>query len=295
MRLTGQRGSRQQELRRSSPVRRQPCRRTHRLFRLHHARRRSGPDLPVLPGCGKIEVANFEGLQKSFPSRERCTRSRCCKRTPAPLPIPLSQPAVAPSAEATDEPAHRQAGSPLRPGAAAGAHLRGASRDCADDCMVTQFRVPITRSGLSCLPPPPVPHRAVPSTAVASPSARCSVARCRPILPLGWRFRMMAPERARPQPPSGNWATTSTAASSPTASPVPAALRAGTTSSLPTPASAGASAPPAPPAVWWRPPRIWLTMSSRAGPGHRAQRIRRRAGPCDGLDRRAVMAAGPWS
>jgi len=79
MRLTGQRGSRQQELRRSSPVRRQPCRRTHRLFRLHHARRRSGPDLPVLPGCGQIEVANFEGLQKSFPSRERCTRSRCCK------------------------------------------------------------------------------------------------------------------------------------------------------------------------------------------------------------------------
>jgi len=162
MRLTGQRGSRQQELRRSSPVRRQPCRRTHRLFRLHHARRRSGPDLPVLPGCGKIEVANFEGLQKSFPSRERCTRSRCCKRTPAPLPIPLSQPAVAPSAEATDEPAHRQAGSPLRPGAAAGAHLRGASRDCADDCMVT--------SSVSRSPDPDCP---------ASRRRLCLTAQCR--------------------------------------------------------------------------------------------------------------------
>jgi len=157
-------------------------------------------------------------------------------------------------------------GSPLCPGAAACAHLRGASRDCDDSCMGTRFRVPITRAGLSCLPPPPVPHRAVPSTAVASPSARCSIARCRPILPPGWRFRKMVPARARPRPPSGNWAATSTAASSPTASPVPAALCAGTTSSLPTPASVAACAPPAPPAAWWRPQRIWPTMSSRAWP-----------------------------
>jgi len=56
------------------------------------------------------------------------------------------------------------------------------------------------------------------------------------------------------------------AAFSPTASPVPAALRAGTTSSLPTPASVAGSAPPAPPAAWWRPQRIWPTMSSRAWP-----------------------------
>jgi|GEM_PF-4988181 len=103
-------------------------------------------------------------------------------------------------------------GSPVRPGAAC-AHLRGASRDCADSCMGLQLRVPITRSGLSCLPPPLARHRAVPSTAVASPSARCSIARCRPILPPGWRFRMMAPGRARPQSPSGNSAVTSSAAS----------------------------------------------------------------------------------
>ena len=38
-----------------------------------------------------------------------------------------------------------------------------------------------------------------------------------------WHFRMMAPGRARQRSPSGNWAATSTAASSPTASPVPAA------------------------------------------------------------------------
>jgi len=132
--------------------------------------------------------------------------------------------------------------------------------------MVTQSRVPVTRSGLPCLPPPPAPHRAGPSTAVASPSARCSIARCRPILLPGWRFRMMASGRARPRPPSGNSAATSTAASSPTASPVPAALRADMISSLPTPASVAACVPPAPPAAWWRPPRIWLTMSLRAWP-----------------------------
>jgi len=156
-------------------------------------------------------------------------------------------------------------GSPLRPGAAAGAHLRGGSRDCTDSCMGIRFVVPITRSGLQCLAPP-VPHRAVPSTVVAGPSAHCSIARCRPILPPGWRFGMMAPGQARQRSPSGNFAATSTAASSPTASPVPAALRAGTTSSLPTPASVAGSGPPAPPAAWWRPPRIWPTMSSRAWP-----------------------------
>ena len=62
---------------------------------------------------GSVLVAQqaVPSLQAAKPpsSRERCARSRCCKRTPAPLPIPLSQPGVGPPAEATDEPAHRQA------------------------------------------------------------------------------------------------------------------------------------------------------------------------------------------
>jgi len=185
------------------------------------------------------------------------------------MACPAADSTLAASRRATgrgDRRADATPGSPLCPGAAAGAHLRGASRDCAGSYMVTQSRVPITRSGLSCLPPPPVPHRAVPSTAVAGPSARCSIARCRPILPPGWRFRMMAPGRAHPQSPSENSAAISTAVSSPTALRAPAAPTAGTISWSPTPANAGASVRPAPPAAWWRPPRIWPTMSSRAWP-----------------------------
>ena len=78
------------------------------------------------------------------------------------------------------------------------------SRDCLDSWMGIKCCVPITRSGLPCLPPPPAPrrkypwgapHRAVRSTAVAAPKARCAIVPYRRILPPGWRFRMTAPGR----------------------------------------------------------------------------------------------------
>lgn len=56
---------------------------------------------------------------------------------------------------------------------------------------------------------------------------------------------------------------TSTAASSPTALPTPAAATAATISSSPTPARAAASAPPAPPGVGSKPPPIWSITSAR--------------------------------
>ena len=73
----------------------------------------------------------------------------------------------------------------------------------------------------------------------------------------------MAPGHAHPPSPSGNSAATLNAASWSTASPVPAAPTADTTSWSLTPASVAASARPAQPAAWSRPRRIWPTTSSR--------------------------------